>query len=414
MKKSVGVMLCICLLSGPVSGCGAEESNLTDDSNITTVEESSEPETDDTAVSGNDQSLVTQESAGEIEPPMEETGWKQAYLAKAEEIEAKYSSHSSIEYDLIYLDDDDIPELVAGSTESWFILYTWKDGKVYELSEEEFSSYKKESLPEIYGRLNLEALRFLLGNTDDPSAFFSDSGNMEDEAVSSLLVTETYYDMDYPITYQYQTEYEYDSAGNQIRVLSYHEDGTYSEYEFKYKYDDTGNLIEMISCEDGVIIGHEKYEYDEDGRIKSLVYVGERSKNVSVYQYDYYGNMTMEVIYSFYGEIFNKNCFLYEYDKDGNLIKETHYRYDIFIGISEYMYDDSDNLIREVFYDTEGDSIWFRGYEYDKNGNIIEETTLSHINKYEYDEQNNKTKEISYLADGSSMRYYSEFTYEWR
>ena len=102
-----------------------------------------------------------------------------------------------------------------------------------------------------------------------------------DEAVRSLLVTETYYDGEGAVTSQGQIKYEYDSAGNQIRVLLGHEDRTY--YEFIY--DNAGNLVEQLSYEDGVIISHEKYEYDEDGRrINTLACFGdERSKMVSVY-----------------------------------------------------------------------------------------------------------------------------------
>lgn len=497
MRKKIGVMLCICLLSGPVSGCGSEENRLTEDNNTYTVEESSEPETDDTAVSGNDQSLVTQESAGEIEPPMEETGWKQAYLAKAEELEEKYGF--SMEYDLIYIDSDDIPELVAGPTGYWLILYTWKDGEVYELidyapygthgriycfepyqgiieesvydmittgeesdsytvfytgyhtvtedmeimeqyelieewretgstyfyrdapwletepweiEEEEFFSYKKENLPEIVGRFDLEALRYLLGNEDDFSAHSSDYGNIAGESVSSLLVTETYYDGEGAVTSQDQIKYEYDAAGNQIRVSSYPGDGTY----YEYKYDDSGNLSEEVSYGNGVVIRHVKYEYDEDGhRIKSMTfYNDDRFKMLTVYEYHYYGNLIRKTTYYYSGRKIDKISDAYEYDWNSHLmIRKAFCREDILDGTEEYTYDGSGNLIKEESYDKEGNAFWFIGYDYDKNGNVIEETTLSYIKKYEYDGQNNKTKEIYYLMDGS-MDHYIEFTYEWK
>ena len=450
--------------------------------------------TDDAAVSGNDQTPVMEESTGEIVSSGEEPDWQpwqQTYLAKAEEIETEYGF--SMEYDLIYLDGDDIPELVAGPTGYWFILYTWSDGKAYELIDyapygthgriycyepyqgiieesvydmileenesdsyttfytiyhkvtenmeimeqyelieeareagssyyyrdasmtesreievEEFSSYKKENLLEIYGRFDLRALRYLLENADDSAAHSSGYGNMTGEAVRSLLVTETYYDGEGAATSQSQIKYEYDSDGNQIRVLL-----GYGDRFWTYKYDDSGNLIEQVSYENGVIISHEKYEYDEDGRrIKSLACFGESSKMVSIYQYNYYGNMTMETTYSYYGEMVNKTGSLYEYDRDGDLIRRTFTNEDIFNGAEEYMYDASGNLINEILYDEEGNALWFNGYDYDENGNMIEETTLSYIKNYEYDEQNNKTKEIYYLIDGS-IAHYVEWTYEW-
>ncbi|MCH5269447.1 MAG: hypothetical protein J1E83_01735 [Lachnospiraceae bacterium] len=503
MKKSIGVILCICLLANVLSGCeakagtGAASNNLTEKDKAATVEENSEPETDDTAGSGNDQTPVTEESAGEMISPREEPGWKQAYIAKAEEIEEEYGF--SMEYDLIYIDGDNIPELVAGPTGYWFILYTWKDGEVYELidyapygthgriycfepyqgiieesvydmittreesdsytvfytgyhtvtedmeimeqyelieewretgstyfyrdapwletepreiEEEEFFSYKKENLPEIVGRFDLDALRFLLGNADDSFTFFSDSGNMADEAVSSLLVTETYYDGEGAVTSQDQIKYEYDADGNQIRVLSYDEVGTY----YEYKYDDSGNLSEEVSYENGVMFRHVKYEYDEDGhRIKSqIIYNDDRFKMLTVYEYHYYGNLIRKTTYYYSGRKISKISDEYEYDWGSNLmIRKAFCREDILDGTEEYAYDSSGNLIKEESYDAEGNAFWFIRYDYDKNGNMIEETTLSYIQKYEYDEQNNKTKEIYYLMDGS-IDHYIEWTYEWQ
>ena len=78
MRKKIGVMLCISLLANVLSGCGAQAGTVTESNNLTekdkaaTVEENSEPETIDTAESGNDQSLVTEEGTGEITMPEEE------------------------------------------------------------------------------------------------------------------------------------------------------------------------------------------------------------------------------------------------------------------------------------------------------------------------------------------------------
>ena len=130
MRKKICAVTCIYLLTGLVSGCGSEKSNLIENDNAAAVEESSVPEMVDVAALGNDQTLMTGESAGEIVSPEEKPDWKQAYLAKAEEIETE---EGPLKYDLIYFDADDIPELVAGPKGHGFHLYTWKDGEVYEL-----------------------------------------------------------------------------------------------------------------------------------------------------------------------------------------------------------------------------------------------------------------------------------------
>ena len=124
MKKRTCAVLCICLLIGVVSGCGTEGGRLTENSNAATVEESSELQIVDAVKTDSEQEGLRQDTA-------EQTDWKQAYLAKAEELETK---ENPLSYVLIYLDADDIPELVAKSFfDGGFYLYTWKDGEVCEL-----------------------------------------------------------------------------------------------------------------------------------------------------------------------------------------------------------------------------------------------------------------------------------------
>lgn len=77
------------------------------------------------------------------EPVPEETSdWVLAYLSKMDE-EAQTVNEwnenqewSSWEYDLIYLDDDDIPELVSGPDGYWVSVYTYHDGQLYTLIDE--------------------------------------------------------------------------------------------------------------------------------------------------------------------------------------------------------------------------------------------------------------------------------------
>ena len=137
MVKRICSVLCTWLLIGVMLVYGAkgsnltevrhstENRNLTEKSNTVKFEKGSEPEmpkvTEETEVA---------EATEMTESDAEQLDWKQAYLAKAEEMEA--AGHP-LKYDLIYLDANDIPELVAAPTKGGFYLYTWKDGKVCEL-----------------------------------------------------------------------------------------------------------------------------------------------------------------------------------------------------------------------------------------------------------------------------------------
>lgn len=72
--------------------------------------------------------------------PTDNSGWAQAYLDKmseeAQDVEEWNNSHEPStgclwEYDLIYLNDDDIPELVSGPDGYWVSVYTWHNGQLY-------------------------------------------------------------------------------------------------------------------------------------------------------------------------------------------------------------------------------------------------------------------------------------------
>ena len=81
MKKSIRVMLCICLLTGLVSGCAAEESNLTEDSKPVVFEESCESET----IAAAENELIPDDNAeGDIEISDENLKPEALYVANRE------------------------------------------------------------------------------------------------------------------------------------------------------------------------------------------------------------------------------------------------------------------------------------------------------------------------------------------
>ena len=62
--------------------------------------------------------------------PIDNSGWAQAYLDQMD----NEPQQEITEYDLIYLDDDDIPELVLGRG-CWISMYTWRNGRIYALTD---------------------------------------------------------------------------------------------------------------------------------------------------------------------------------------------------------------------------------------------------------------------------------------
>lgn len=74
--------------------------------------------------------------AGMSVTPADNSGWAQAYLNKMDE-EAQYvAGWSTWKYDLVFLDDDNIPELVSGPDDCWVSVYTWRDGQLHTMMDE--------------------------------------------------------------------------------------------------------------------------------------------------------------------------------------------------------------------------------------------------------------------------------------
>lgn len=87
MKKSIGVIMCICFLTSMLSGCESqtdtvsESNDLTEKDKAATMENGAGVEAADTAELGNDQPPVTEESTGEITMPEEEPEfWGAEYI----------------------------------------------------------------------------------------------------------------------------------------------------------------------------------------------------------------------------------------------------------------------------------------------------------------------------------------------
>lgn len=63
------------------------------------------------------------------------TNYQEAYKAVSRLYELENATEKEKKYNLIYIDDDDIPELVAGVNGYYISLYTYRDGTVYRLMD---------------------------------------------------------------------------------------------------------------------------------------------------------------------------------------------------------------------------------------------------------------------------------------
>lgn len=63
-------------------------------------------------------------------PENDSGSWAQAYLSVIAELREDYEL-DRIDFSLVYINDDEIPELVFGPEGYWVSVYTWQDGQVY-------------------------------------------------------------------------------------------------------------------------------------------------------------------------------------------------------------------------------------------------------------------------------------------
>lgn len=148
--------------------------------------------------------------------------------------------------------------------------------------------------------------------------------------------------------------YEYDDAGNAVRIDSYNPDGeldeiTLREYDadgrviredrglseedmsthVEYEYDGQGNVIREAESYDGGSTLETVYEYDGAGNPTYLAqYHGEGELSwYRTLEYDDMGNVTLVTDYDENGNMTSQTSM--EYDAEGNLINETETRYDM-------------------------------------------------------------------------------------
>lgn len=264
----------------------------------------------------------------------------------------------------------------------------------------------------------------------------------KDESVTVVAKMTEYYS-DGSVGYQH--EYEYDSAGREVKRITYYEDEGIDSWS-ESKYDSAGNEVEFISYfANGRVSGWVERKYDSAGNtVMSISYnadgsidkwygyeydrTGNKVKSISIlpsgwvgnwyaYEYDSAGNEVRYIRYGSGGRV--DSWSEYEYDDTGKLMKETQYSDNTNFYWHEYEYDSVGNKVKEVTYKkSDGDILSWQEWEYDSAGNRVKwimyeaDGSIRYWEEYEYDNAGNETKWIGYYGDGS-VEWWSECGYEY-
>ena len=142
--------------------------------------------------------------------------------------------------------------------------------------------------------------------------------------------------------------------------------------------------------------------------VKSYTEFSEKSERLTFEnKYNRSGNLASTIYFS-NGHIHSKSIF--KYDENENLIEEIHYNS---LGQVKskwiYLYNEIGNKIEGKAYDSENHLVSKRTYLSDENENIIEESTfnskgiLEEKSTYQYDDKRNKTEETRYNSNGNQL-----------
>lgn len=131
IKKLWGILIAMITVGIFLTACGSRGEEE--------VEQGSQPKEQDELQAGT-QSDVKAEFQTEFQPEhefkMNNDNWAQAYLSVIAELQEDQNL-DGIDFGLIYVNDDGIPELVFGPKGYWVSVYTWQDGQVYTVMDQE-------------------------------------------------------------------------------------------------------------------------------------------------------------------------------------------------------------------------------------------------------------------------------------
>lgn len=212
-------------------------------------------------------------------------------------------------------------------------------------------------------------------------------------------------------------EYETDpvAQGYYADALRFIESGDYKEAYVCLKncngYKDSDELLrnfkivykKSISTSympDGKQVGVSECDYDDNGN--PILKVSKSYKHV--WEYDEYGNKTLDVLYNESGEIDSKFTYKYQYDENGNVTQRLKYKKDQATVMEKilYVYDENNVLVHEQRYSYDKKTIDWE-YTYDENGRVISRGNESGYRRYEYDEDGKLLREWSVSTERTRL-----------
>ncbi len=181
------------------------------------------------------------------------------------------------------------------------------------------------------------------------------------------LLSEEYCLLDFLTSYKYK----YDEN---VRLI---ERTNFNRLDRKYEYDSTGNQVKELMFDSEGLMGYWTYKYDNNGyKIEKTGYLGDDFVERWIYEYDQDHKKIKEFMVG--AELDNSQTEMvktYEYDNKGRLISVlwTDPKTKI-TSVDKYKYNDKNDIIEHYNkndFQRGIEEIKFYKYQYDKNGNWV-------------------------------------------
>lgn len=210
----------------------------------------------------------------------------------------------------------------------------------------------------------------------------------------------------------YTMHCEYDAYGRLIRSVKDQHTASGNQFEVvrAYTYDDQGNVVEFKYKRGSTYDYATRYEYDQD---RNMIKIIHPDGQVYEYTHDKQGNVLTEVMKDELGLVFQKH--IYQYNRRGDVIEETIEQYVNNITSSltyrwQYDYDGKGNIRKK-----ESDG-YYETFEYDENGrvthHVIHRSQLDQetVQSFKYDSHGNV---IEHHYDSGKNEYTHTYEFEY-
>lgn len=190
----------------------------------------------------------------------------------------------------------------------------------------------------------------------------------------------------------------FDEHDNIICEVSYNlSDNTFRTKQYVYKYNDDGTISTKKLITENGISSNDEYEYNDNGKLKSIAYFSEG------------------------GDLVKTKC--YEYNDDGRIRLESTFKPDDSEPCSteayEYEYDENGRISRKIITITDNSlSCYYDGtetidYTYDENGNILTKHSVRKGTYHTLATDENEDNMTVYTYNSENQLISSEITDEY-